>query len=385
MAGNVAVIFYILVICASTTKIYGETINNNGESTSFYEDIMKRTLEKAYASTNHGILEDKSTYSFALYNLPSNVAYPWVAERSYIENIVREAIEYWLDELDKPLVLAKSYYNADFKVSFVDDEHGDGYPFIDNGEDRIIAHSFFPNHYKHGEIHLRDALTWDLAMKQDKSLYDYAINLFDTVLHEFGHVLGLSHSTDIDSVMYPWYRGNQDNRGSMNEITQEELFKIYERRADIPEVIPLALPNREGGTFNWLSKTDLIMATKKQVYLFRYYHNVNAISLINEHFEHNFFFPGHYFRTENVIRGIVSCAHAPYYIVFYDKKIIIHHSGNYLIVKSFDYAMIGLPEFISEVSQIVSNIDNGPIGIVDTHRNMYTIMDPEKILCNPVQ
>jgi hypothetical protein len=80
-------------------------------------------------------------------------------------------------------------------------EHGDLYPF--DGPGRILAHTFYPappnSEPIAGDMHFDLEESWQMGR---------AVDLFSVALHEAGHALGLGHSDQPGSVMYPYYRMN---------------------------------------------------------------------------------------------------------------------------------------------------------------------------------
>ena len=78
--------------------------------------------------------------------------------------------------------------------------HGDGFPFATG----VLAHAFYPAppviEPVAGDVHFNDTYLWGAS---DPRRWD----IFSVALHELGHSLGLAHSGDPESVMYPMYRG----------------------------------------------------------------------------------------------------------------------------------------------------------------------------------
>jgi hypothetical protein len=84
-------------------------------------------------------------------------------------------------------------------VLFGQGAHGDGYPF--DGPGRVLAHTFYPAPPNPepiaGDMHFDATENWGIGQGMD---------VFSVALHETGHALGLGHSDQPASVMYPYYR-----------------------------------------------------------------------------------------------------------------------------------------------------------------------------------
>jgi hypothetical protein len=83
-------------------------------------------------------------------------------------------------------------------VLFASGDHGDGYPFVQEGG--VLAHTFYPAPLNlepiAGDMHFNTDESWNIGANVD---------LFSIALHEAGHALGLGHSDQPGAVMYPYY------------------------------------------------------------------------------------------------------------------------------------------------------------------------------------
>jgi hypothetical protein len=91
----------------------------------------------------------------------------------------------------------------------------------------VLAHAYYPPplagfQSAPGDVHFNSDLPW--VDDPHDSAMDPGYDFYTVALHELGHSLGLKHSADPNSVMYPWYSGG---RRDLTEDDIRTIRKVY--------------------------------------------------------------------------------------------------------------------------------------------------------------
>lgn len=217
------------VIDAATKKVMEEPRCGMPES-GIYENTKRKRRYTAQGSS----WTTKSNLSWYLENDNNDGL-----SRATVESVMKEAFNKWkaVTNLDfyKIEYPNSKRIEADIKVEFRSQYHGDHYPF--DGPGGTLAHAFYPfnNYGLAGDVHFDDDETFSLNSKSGK-------NLLWIATHELGHSLGLEHSDVEEALMYPWYRGSSvGNNIQLHPDDVQGIRSIYgtrneKRFTDMPEM-----------------------------------------------------------------------------------------------------------------------------------------------------
>uniref|UniRef100_A0A668UWA3 Peptidase metallopeptidase domain-containing protein n=1 Tax=Oreochromis aureus TaxID=47969 RepID=A0A668UWA3_OREAU len=139
---------------------------------------------------------------------------------SIVTKVFRRAWKLWSN------VTPLKFRNRNMEVADIDIffyNHNDGSPF--DGRGGVLAHAFMPGLHIGGDVHFDSDEDW--------SLNSTGINLFAVAIHEFGHALGLSHSSDPGAIMYPAYNFDPNYEPQLSFDDVKNIQKLYDRHVNL--------------------------------------------------------------------------------------------------------------------------------------------------------
>ncbi|XP_068100181.1 matrix metalloproteinase-25 [Hyperolius riggenbachi] len=188
---------------------------------------LQRRRRKRYALS--GTVWQKKHLTWSVGSFPSTLS------QGEIRTLMNSALEVWGRETD--ISFSETREKADIRVSFAKGTHEDGYPF--DGPGGTLGHAFFPGVGEMaGETHMDNDEYWTYNT-------DQGTDVFAVAVHEFGHALGLYHSSADNSIMKPYYQGTVGDHRTYR-LPQDDINGIqalYGRR-DNPRRPPPPRPTQ---------------------------------------------------------------------------------------------------------------------------------------------
>ncbi|KAF1378941.1 hypothetical protein PFLUV_G00195730 [Perca fluviatilis] len=165
----------------------------------------------SFSTSGSNLKWEKNSLTYRIENYTPDMSVPEV------DDSIEKALQVWAKVT--PLRFTRIHSGtADIMISFGRQEHGDFYPF--DGSGGFLAHAFGPAPGIGGDAHF-----------DDDEFFTFRSNtgyvFFLVAAHEFGHSLGLSHSDDPGSLMYPAYSYNNPDTFVLPQDDVNGIQSLY--------------------------------------------------------------------------------------------------------------------------------------------------------------
>ncbi|XP_062870812.1 matrix metallopeptidase 30 [Trichomycterus rosablanca] len=206
---------------AEMQKFFGLTVTGTLDKETL--DVMKKprcgvTDVAAYSTFGEGLKWKTNQLTYRIENYTPDMS------ASEVDTAIEKALQVWAKV--SPLRFTRIYSGiADIMISFGTGSHGDGYPF--DGQHGTLAHAFAPSTGIGGDAHFDDDEKFTFSSTN-------GYNLFLVAAHEFGHSMGLSHSSDPGALMYPTYSYRDPNTFVLPKDDVNGIQSLYGPNPDKP-------------------------------------------------------------------------------------------------------------------------------------------------------
>ncbi|KAK2870924.1 hypothetical protein Q8A67_023451 [Cirrhinus molitorella] len=172
-----------------------------------------------------------------------------------VRTAFRQAWKLWAQAV--PLKLRRQRKSdADIVISFNNKDHEDGSPF--DGEGGILAHAFFPGPGIGGDVHFDDEEAWTSTNAK-------GCNLLAVAVHEFGHALGLPHSSDPGAIMFPAYNFGLHTVLQLSFHDVKDIQEMYGKKEISLDRLPPKTPDKCDPTLSF----DAVTGFQQELVFFK--------------------------------------------------------------------------------------------------------------------
>ncbi|XP_035391093.1 collagenase 3-like [Electrophorus electricus] len=199
---------------AEMQKFFGLTVTGTMDSETL--NVMKKPRcgvpdVAQYSTFREGLKWKTNELTYRIENYTPDMT---AAE---VDDSIHRALQVWARVT--PLRFTRIHSGpAHIMISFGRGYHGDFFPF--DGPHGTLAHAFAPSAGIGGDAHFDDDEYFTF-----RSTNGYI--LFLVAAHEFGHSLGLSHSSDSDALMYPTYSYRDPNSFILSKDDVSGIHSLY--------------------------------------------------------------------------------------------------------------------------------------------------------------
>lgn len=234
---------------------YGYTLSSPSLNDSYGQETIAaiKTFQKYFNLPVTGDLNNETIQLMSLprcgvpdfnfnYNFTDNLSFPKSGHRWFpkgnnltygfrpaskiplnMTKVFRDSFTRWANATGLNLT-ETTYDKADIKIGF--------YNFTYYGfEDEVYGSSLIQSTsgVKVGHVLLDVTLLWELpSQNKNLSWEDGMLDLESAAMHQIGHLLGLDHSNEKDSVMYPYVLPSQQRKVNLSKSDKDNIQQQYD-------------------------------------------------------------------------------------------------------------------------------------------------------------